>query len=62
MAVTLSAQSGPPHVEAAHLSSPCTHATLSDPKMSSNAIKAQTFITQSFTAIEEMLDSELPGE
>ena len=62
MAVTLSAQSGPPQIEAAYLSSPCTHATLSDAKMSSNAMKAQTFITQALAALKEMLDCEVSGD
>lgn len=59
--LTLSAQIGPPHIEAAHLSSPHTHATVSDAKMSSNAIKAQTFITRSLAALEEMLHNDASG-
>ena len=62
VALTLSGQIGPPHVEAAHLSSPYTHATITDAKMSSNGIKAQTFINRSFAALEEMLHTEMPGD
>ena len=61
VALTLSAQIGPPLVEAAHLSNSCTRATISDAQMSSNSIKAQTFITRSFAALEEVLHSEKSG-
>ena len=62
VALTLSAQIGPPLVEAAHVSSPYTCATISDPQMSSNSTKAQTFIARSFAALEEVLRSETSGD
>ena len=62
VSLTLSAQIGVAHIEAAHLSSPYTYATLSDVKMSSNGTKAQTFINRSFAALEEMLHTRTPGD
>lgn len=62
VSLTLSAHIGATHIEAAHLSNPYTSATLSDAKMSSNGIKAQTFINRCFAALEEMLQANQPGD
>lgn len=62
VSLTLSAQIGLPLIEAAHLLSPYTNATISDAKMSSNSIKAQTFIMRSFATLEEVLHSETSGD
>ena len=59
--MTLSAQIKTSHIEAVHFLTPEGQKTPADAEMSSNSIKAQTFIDRSFAALQDLLQTEPEG-
>ena len=62
MSLTLLAQIKPSHIEGVHLLRPEVQETSAHADMSSNSIKAQTFIDRSFAALQDLLQAEPEGD